>query len=86
LSTIAEISSFLKTSNGLPALAASSSVISSTCCSIASAMLRIAVARSAGVVVPQPLSKALRAALTARSTSSVVELGARAISSPVAGL
>ena len=36
-------------------------------------------------VVPQPLSKAARAAFTARSTSSWVELGAWAISSPVAG-
>jgi hypothetical protein len=38
------------------------------------------------VVVPQPPSKAARAAATARSTSSCVELGAWAISSPVAGL
>jgi hypothetical protein len=42
--------------------------------------------RWAGVVVPQPFSKAPRAAFTARSTSSRVELGAWAISSPVAGL
>jgi hypothetical protein len=48
--------------------------------------LRIASERSAGVVVPQPPSNAARAAFTARSTSCCVELGAWAISSPVAGL
>ena len=38
------------------------------------------------MLVPQPPSKAARAAFTARSTSSWVSFGAWAISSPVAGL
>ena len=82
---MAGTSSPLKASIGLPALADSSSAISSARSSRASASLRMASARSPGVLVPQPPSKAARAALTARSTSSWVELGACAISSPVAG-
>jgi hypothetical protein len=85
LSTMAGTSSPLKASIGLPALADSSSAISSARSSRASASLRIASERSIGVLVPQPLSKAVRAAFTARSTSSWVELAACAISSPVAG-
>ena len=83
---MAGTSSPLKASIGLPALADSSSAISSARSSSASASLRMASERSAGVLVPQPPSKAARAAFTARSTSSCVELGACAISSPVAGL
>jgi len=44
-------------------------------------------ARSLGGIVDQlPLSKAVLAAATARSTSALVESGAAAIASPVAGL
>jgi hypothetical protein len=85
LSTIAGSSSSLKACSGLPAFADSSSAISSPCSSIASASLSSAVERSAGVVRPH-VSNAVRAAFTARSTSSAVESGACAISSPVAGL
>ena len=70
---------------GLPALAASSCAISSALASSASAMRISASARSPGVVLPQ-VSNAPRAALTARSTSALVDDGAWAISSPVAGL
>ena len=86
LSTMNGISSSLKALSGLPALAASSSVISSACSSIASAIRSSASARSPGVVAAQP-SNAARAAPTARSTSAAVESsGAWAIASPVAGL
>ena len=85
LSTIAPISSSLTACSGLPALRASSSASSSPRSSSASASLRSASERSPGVVFAQP-SNAPRAALTARSTSSVVESGAWAITSPVAGL
>ncbi len=79
------ISSSRKALIGLPALSDSSSEISSACSSIASASLSIASARSPGVVVDQP-PNALRAAATARFTSSAVDSGAWAITSPLAGL
>src|SRR5665213_1569911 len=85
LSAITGISSFLAASIGLPALSASRRASSSPCSSIRSAIASSACARCAGVVCDQP-SNALRAALTARSISSTLEIGARAISSPVAGL
>jgi hypothetical protein len=85
LSTIAGISSFLKASCGLPALATSSVVNSSARSSIASAIFSSASERSPGVVFAQP-SNAARAAATALSTSAAVDSGACAIASPVAGL
>ena len=84
-STIAPISSSLTACSGLPALTASSSANSSPRASSASAILSSACARSPGTVVDH-FPKAARAAATARSTSGSVESGARAISSPVAGL
>src|ERR1700677_2035185 len=84
LSAITGISSFLAASIGFPALSASRRAISSPCSSIRSASASSACARCAGVVPDQP-SNAPRAAFTARSTSSGLEIGARASSSPVAG-
>ncbi len=85
LSAITGSSSLLTASIGLPAFSASMRAISSPCSSIASASASSACERCAGVVVDQP-SNARRAARTARSTSSALDTGARAISSPVAGL
>src|SRR5439155_11196224 len=63
-------------------ICASSSAFAST----ASASLSIRSLRSRGVVSDHPPSKALRAAATARLTSSSVPLGTWAITFPVAGL
>src|SRR3954468_10882002 len=84
LSTMNGISSSLNEPMGLPALSDSSSASSSVRASSASASRRRASARSAGVVAAHA-GKAARAAATARSTSALVELGAWAISWPVAG-
>src|SRR2546423_479927 len=85
LSTMKGISSSLNACRGLPALRASRSASSSPWDSSASASLSSAAWRSPGVVRDQP-SKALRAAATARSTSSLVDTGSCASSSPLAGL
>jgi hypothetical protein len=79
------ISSSRNADRGLPASAASRSATSSARSSSPSAIFSSAAARSAGVAVPH-CSKAPLAALTAASTSLLVESGARAITSPVAGL
>ena len=84
LSAITGTSSSITALRGLPASAASRSAISSPRSSIRSAMRSSARARSPGGVAAQP-SKAFFAALTARSTSALVESGASAITSPVAG-
>src|SRR4051794_30824347 len=85
VSLTAGISSSRNALRGLPASAASRSDSSSACSSRMSASFSIAVARSAGVVVDQP-GKAPFAAATARFTSSSVESGMSAITSPFAGL
>ena len=85
VSLTAGISSSRNALRGLPASAASRSAISSACSSSRSASLSMAPARSAGVVVAQP-SNARFAAATARFTSSSVESGISAITSPFAGL
>jgi hypothetical protein len=84
VSLTAGISSSKKALRGLPASAASRSEISSACSSSRSASFSNAVARSAGVVVDQP-GKAPLAAATARFTSSSVDSGISAITSPFAG-
>ncbi len=84
LSAMTGISSFVAFSIGLPAFSASSRASSFPCSSIRSASASSAAERCAGVVFDHP-SNARRAAITALSTSSGVEIGARAISSPVAG-
>src|SRR3954451_18645181 len=85
LSAMNGISSSLKACSGLPALRASRSASSSACSSMTSASLSSAAWRSAGVVFDQA-ANALRAAATARSTSSRLEMGSWASSSPVAGV
>ena len=84
LSHVTGISSSRNALRGLPASAASRSEISSACSSSASASLSSAAARSPGVVAAQP-GKAFFAAATARFTSSSVESGISAITSPFAG-
>src|SRR4051794_29616475 len=79
------ISSSLTAFSGLPALRASSSASSSPWDSSTSARRRSAAWRSAGVVRDH-VSKAVRAAATARSTSARPDMGSRASSSPVAGV
>jgi hypothetical protein len=79
------ISSSRKALRGLPASAASRSDSSPACSSSRSASLSSAAARSPGGVAAQ-LSKARFAAATARLTSSTVERGISATTSPVAGL
>ncbi len=78
------ISSSKKALRGLPASAASRSDSSSACSSSRSASLLMAAARAPGVVRAQP-SKAAFAAATARFTSSSVDSGISAITSPLAG-
>ena len=85
LSAITGTSSSSTALRGLPASAASRSAISSARSSIRSAIRSSARARSPGGVAAQP-SKASFAASTARSTSGLVESGASAIGSPLAGL
>ena len=84
LSHMNGISSSRKASRGLPASAASRSDSSSACSSIRSASLSSAVARSPGGVTDHS-AKARFAAATARFTSSSVESGISAITSPLAG-
>ena len=84
-STIGGISSSNIACRGLPASLVSQSVISSARSWNASASFSSSCWRSLGVVYCQ-VSKALRAAFTARSTSFSVERGECAITSPVAGL
>src|SRR3954451_1425987 len=85
LSTTTGISSDFTSSSGLPTLSDSSRANSSAFSSIASAILRSAVARSCGVVYPHE-SNASYAALTAASTSLGPDFGAVAICSSFAGL
>ncbi len=84
-SAITGISSSTTALRGLPASADSRSAISSPRSSIRSAMRSSARARSPGGVAAQP-GNASFAAATAASTSGLVESGASAITSPVAGL
>ena len=84
-STIGGISSSNVTWRGLPASLVSQSVISSARSWNASASLRRSSWRWDGVVYCH-VSNAPRAAFTARSTSSPVDSGECAITSPVAGL
>ena len=84
-STIGGTSSSSVVLRGLPASSDSRSAISSPRSSNASASFSSIAWRSPGVVFSQSVA-ALRAALTALSTSSLVESGALAITSPFAGL
>src|SRR5215211_5915283 len=84
-STIGPISSSNIACRGLPASFVSQSVISSARSWNASASFSSSSWRCPGVVTDQP-SKALRAACAARLTSSSVESGECAITSPLAGL
>src|SRR5213592_2316212 len=85
-STMGGISSDLVAASGLPTFSDSMRASSSPLASIASASLSMRSLRSRGVVSDQPSSKALRAAATARLTSSSVPFGTWAIILPVAGL
>lgn len=73
--------------SGLPLSSVSIIASSSALASIASPSFQISLARAAGVIfVHGPLSKALRAAATARSTSSLSLAATWAMTSPSAGL
>jgi len=85
-STMGGISSDLVAASGLPTFSDSIRASSSPLASIAPASFSIRSLRSRGVVSAQPSSKALRAAATARLTSSSVPFGTWAITFPVAGL
>src|ERR1051325_1755985 len=85
-STVGGISSDFIAPSGLPTFSDSICASSSPAASMASASLSIISLRIRGVVSDQPSSNALRAAETARSTSSAVPLGTCAMTLPVAGL
>src|ERR1700722_13115252 len=75
------------TENGLPLSSDSISANSSRLASSKSATFQISWPRCEGdILLHGPSSKARRAAVTARSTSSLSASGTRAITSPVAGL
>src|SRR5438309_5565740 len=84
-STIGGISSDLVGASGLPTFSDSIRASSSPSASMAWASLSNRSPRSRGVVSDQPSSKALRAAATARLTSSSVPFGTCAMTLPVAG-
>ena len=84
-SVITGISSRITDASGLPTFSDSSRPISSACPSMASARASIMAWRSPGVVSNHVSSNALRAAATARSTSSSDARGVSAMVSPVAG-
>src|SRR5207237_148489 len=85
-STIGGISSDLVGASGLPTFSDSIRASSSPPASIASASFSNRSLRSRGVLSDQTSSNALRAAVTARSTSFSVPFGTCAMTLPVAGL
>ncbi len=84
--SVAPATSSTAAPRGLPTFSDSSSPSSPACSSSASASVFRTSHRSAAVVSPQSPKKAFSAASTALSTSSAVELGTAAMTSPVAGL
>src|ERR1700733_6244070 len=88
MSTASGTSATLATENGLPLSSDSISANSSRLASSRSASFQISCPRCEvdSLRLQGPSSKALRAAVTARSTSSLSASGTRAITSPVAGL